>query len=186
VEDQPEMFSALTTPVKQGRLEKSNIRNQNKRTIYNIYNFFKDISEQPEHLNNTSLHKIQDITVKACGVHHSTVHKICNETSISSSDNKIYAYPRKTYKRKDSDTDMNDFDKEVLCRTVYEHYDEEYPTATKLRKIMEENIGFSGPWSSILRILRKVCFRYRQCNNGRKFLMEKRDLWQHKWNFLER
>jgi hypothetical protein len=37
------------------------------------------------------------------------------------------------------------FDKDVLCQTVYEFYDKgKYPTASKLRKIMEEKIGFSG------------------------------------------
>jgi hypothetical protein len=68
---------------------------------------------------------------------------------------------------------MNDFDNVVLCRTVYEFYDKgEYPTASKLRKIMEEKIGFSGSQSSMLRLLRKMGFRYRRCNDGRKFLME--------------
>jgi hypothetical protein len=39
---------------------------------------------------------------------------------------------------------MNNFDKDVLCWTVYEFYDKgEYPTASKLWKIMEEKIGFS-------------------------------------------
>jgi hypothetical protein len=48
MEDQPDRSSAVTTPVKLGRLGKSDIRSQNKRTIYNVYKFFKNISEQPE------------------------------------------------------------------------------------------------------------------------------------------
>jgi hypothetical protein len=53
------------------------------------------------------------------------------------SDNQVLASPRKLYKRKHV-TDMNDFDKDVLCWTVYEFYDKgECPTASKLRKIME-------------------------------------------------
>jgi hypothetical protein len=40
---------------------------------------------------------------------------------------------------------MNDFDKDVLCPTVYDFYDKgEYPTAAKLGKIMEQKTGFSG------------------------------------------
>jgi hypothetical protein len=47
---------------------------------------------------------------------------------------------------------MIDFDKDVLCQTVYEFYDKgKYPTAAKLRKVVEEKTG-----SSILRILRKM------------------------------
>jgi hypothetical protein len=102
------------------------------------------------------------------------VQKVCNEAFNSLSDNQVFASPRKAYKRKYDVTDMNNFDKDVLCRTVYEFYDKgEYPTASKLRKIMEEKIRFSGSQSSILRLLRKMGFRYRSCNDRRKFLRER-------------
>jgi hypothetical protein len=122
MEDQPDRSSAVTTPVKLGRLGKSDIRSQNKRTIYNAYKFFKAICEQPEHFSNINVHKTQEITAKAYGVHHSTVQKVCNESFNSSSDNQVFASPRKSYKRKHDGTDMNDFDKDVLCRTLYEFY----------------------------------------------------------------
>jgi hypothetical protein len=54
--DQPETSSAITTPVKLDRLKKSAIRSQNKRTIYNVCKFFKDISVQPEHFSNRNVH----------------------------------------------------------------------------------------------------------------------------------
>jgi hypothetical protein len=43
---------------------------------------------------------------------------------------------------------------------VYEFYGKgEYPTAAKLRKIMEEKTGFSGSQSSVLRVvLREMGF----------------------------
>jgi hypothetical protein len=53
---QPETSSAVTTPVKLDRLRKPAIRSQHKRTIYNVYKFFKDISEQPEHFSNMNVH----------------------------------------------------------------------------------------------------------------------------------
>jgi hypothetical protein len=99
MEDQPDRSSAVTTPVKLGRLGKSDIRSQNKRTIYNVYKFFKDISEEPEHFSNINVHKTQEITAKACGVHRSTVQKVCNEAFNSSSDNQVFASPRKPYKK---------------------------------------------------------------------------------------
>jgi hypothetical protein len=43
MQDQPE--TSLAVPVKLGRLRKYDIRSQNKRTIYNVYKLFKDISE---------------------------------------------------------------------------------------------------------------------------------------------
>jgi hypothetical protein len=37
-------------------LRKSAIESYNKGTIYNMYNFFKDISEWPEHFSNINVH----------------------------------------------------------------------------------------------------------------------------------
>jgi hypothetical protein len=51
MDDQLEMSSAVTSSMKLDILRKSTIRSQNKRTMYNVYNFFKDISEQPEHFS---------------------------------------------------------------------------------------------------------------------------------------
>jgi hypothetical protein len=56
MEDQPEMSLAVTTPVNLDRLGKSAIRSQNKRTIYYVYKFFKDISEQSEHFSDINVH----------------------------------------------------------------------------------------------------------------------------------
>jgi transposase len=185
MEDQPDRSSAVTTPVKVGRLGISDIRSQNKRTVYNVYKFFKDISEQPEHFSNINVHKTQEIAAKTCGVHRSTMQKVCNESFNSLSDNQVFASPRKSYKKKNDVTDMNNFDKDVLCQTVYEfYYMGKYPTASKLRKIVEEKIGFSGSQSLILRLLRKMGFRYRKCNYGRKFLMERRDIVLARMEFL--
>jgi hypothetical protein len=52
MEDQSEMSSVVTAPVKWCILWKSDTINQNKWTIYNVYKFFKDIFEQPEHFGN--------------------------------------------------------------------------------------------------------------------------------------
>jgi hypothetical protein len=79
-----------------GRLKKSGIKSHNKQTIYNVYEFFKDICEQPGCCNNIDVHKTQEITAEACGVHHSTVQKICSEAFIYSLDNIVFVSPRKT------------------------------------------------------------------------------------------
>jgi hypothetical protein len=87
-----------------------------------VYKFFKDICEQPKYFS-INVHKTQEITARACGIHRRTVQKVCNQSFNSSSDNQVFTSPRKSYKRKHDVTDMNDFDKDVLCRTVYEIYD---------------------------------------------------------------
>jgi hypothetical protein len=55
MEDQPQKSSTVTKPVKLSRLRKSAIRSQNKRPIYNVFKFFKDIFEQPVHFSNTNV-----------------------------------------------------------------------------------------------------------------------------------
>jgi hypothetical protein len=78
------------------------------------------------------------------------VQKVCNESFNYSSDNQVFSSPRKSYKRKHDITDMNDFDKDVLCRTVYEFYDRgDYPTASKLRNYGGENRVF---WITVFNI----------------------------------
>jgi hypothetical protein len=121
-EDTPKISAVVTTPMKLDRLQKSDIRSQNKRTVYNVHKFFKDIYEQPAHFSDINVHKTQ-ITVKACDVHCSAVQKVCSEAFISSSDSQVFASPRKACKRKRGVTDMNSFDKDVLWWTVCEFYD---------------------------------------------------------------
>jgi hypothetical protein len=62
------------------------------------------------------------ITPKACGVHCSIMEKVCSE-AFNLSDSQVFAFSRKAYKRKHDVTDMNNYDKDVLCWTVYEFYD---------------------------------------------------------------
>jgi hypothetical protein len=72
------------------------------------------------------------------------VQNVCNEAFSSLSDSQVFASPRKACKRKHV-TDMNDFEKDVLCQTVCEFYDKgKYPTASKLRTVMEEKISTEG------------------------------------------
>lgn len=55
MEDQSETSSGLTKPAKLERFGRSDIRSQNKRIIYNVYKFFKDMSEQPKHFSNINV-----------------------------------------------------------------------------------------------------------------------------------
>jgi hypothetical protein len=122
------MSSTVTTPVKLGRLGKSDIRRQNKRTTYNAYKFSK-IFLRNLNISDINVHKIQEITTKSCHVHCRTVHKVCSEAFNFSLDNQIFAFPRKGHKRKHDVTNANDFNKDVLYQTVYKFCKKgEYPT----------------------------------------------------------
>lgn len=51
-----------------------------------------------------------------------------------------------------------------------------YPTAEKLVTEMENIIDFEGSSRSMYRILKDIGFKYKKCNDGRKFLMERSDI----------
>jgi hypothetical protein len=94
-------FSACSEiPAKRGRSGKSNIQRQNKRIIYNVYTFFKNLSENPEEAESINFHKAQELTAKACGVHRRTVQRVCSEAFNSASDTEIFATSVEEYKRK--------------------------------------------------------------------------------------
>jgi hypothetical protein len=104
--------------MKLGRFGKSDITSQNKRTIYNVYKFFRVFSEQPEHFSNINIHRTQEITVKACEVHCSTVQNVCNEGFNFLLDSQLFASSGKAYIREHDDADLNGFDKDVPCQYI--------------------------------------------------------------------
>lgn len=63
-----------------------------------------------------------------------TVQRIKRTLSSAGSDNEEkFETPRKHYKRKSVHTQLDDFDKEVVRKTVFDYYDRgEFPTAKKL------------------------------------------------------
>ena len=80
--------------------------------------------------------------------------------------------PNKNRNRKKPITDLDDFAKDVLRRTVLDMYIAgEFPTAHKVTNKMKEAVGFRGSSRSMLRILKSIGFKYAKCNDGRKFLM---------------
>jgi hypothetical protein len=83
-----EISSAVVTPVKWRRFGKADMGDQNKQSIYNIYNLLKDIFEQPHHVANINFHRTQGITAKMCDVHHIMVQRICSEAFSSLPDSK--------------------------------------------------------------------------------------------------
>lgn len=82
------------------RSGKSNIHKQNKRIIYSVYTFFKNLSENPQEAENINFHKAQELTAKACGIHRRTVQRVCSEAFNSTSDAEIFASSVEEYTRK--------------------------------------------------------------------------------------
>lgn len=96
-----------------------------------------------------------------------------------------FTSPRKTFKRIKFATDIDDFDQEVVRRTVHEYYDKgEFPTSLKILSKFQEKTDYKGSKTSMWRILKSLKFRYKKCNDGRRFLMERNDIVAMRVRFL--
>lgn len=171
------------------------MRRQSKNVIYNVYNYFKSL-ENCEEKVNVLFRGTQNVVAKACGVSLSTVQRICQEAQQSAPDDvevqapapgPSFNSPRKNLIRVKPVTELDDFEKDVIRRSVQEFYDRgEYPTLKKLRDILKEKINYKGGITSLHKILRKLDFRYRKCNDGRRFLMERKDIVTARVAFLRK
>ena len=95
--------------------------------------------------------------------------------------------PRKNYKRVKFMTNLDDFDNEVVRRTVYSFYDNgQFLTSAKILVALREKIEYPGSKSSVKTILHNLNFKYRKCNDGRKFLLERNDIVACRVKFLRK
>lgn len=167
------------------------IQAQTKRIIFNVYSYFKKLSKdssQPEVAKYFI--QAQKKTSEACGISVSTIKRITSEGSKAPTDSETgpcFTSPRKTYKRIKYATDISDFAKDVLRRTVLEFYDRgEFPTSLKILSKFQEKTGYKGSQTSLQKILKSLNFKFRKCIDGRRFIMEENDIVLMRVQFLSK
>jgi hypothetical protein len=114
----------------------SDTRRQTKKVIFNVYKFIKDLSKQDVILPSMFARSLK-VTAEACGLSERTVRRICKEgkDSVTFEDavqvqGPTFKSPRKTYRRSKPLTELDDFDADIVRRTIHEFYDRgEYSTA---------------------------------------------------------
>lgn len=157
------------------------LHKQARELIYKVNAYFKKEASAVEDNGGPacSVVKCAKQTAEACGVGVRSVQRIVNEGKLSgnAAGIPVFSSPGKKRQKEKPITGLDEFDLCVLRRKVLEFYDRgEFPTAKKLVCEMKESIGFIGSETSMLRILRSLGFKYRKCNDGRKFLMERSDI----------
>lgn len=170
------------------------IRKQSKVLIYHVYKYFKELVEsKPNTTIKELFQQTQKATSDACGVSRSTVQKICAEADrtlvvdLEGQSIPSFESPKKSSPHTKPITDLDDFDMNIVRRTVQDFYDRgEYPTLQKLKPLLDESIGFSGCIVSLGKILKKLGFKYRKSDDGRKFLMERNDIVALRMIFLRK
>jgi len=131
------------------------------------------------------------MTAEACGVSLACVKRVYAEgKKLSVGENRLAAEPssfkspRKTYKRAKPMTNLDD---EVVRRTIHSFYDNgQYPTSAKILATLHEKINYSGSQWSVRHILRSLNFKYKKCNDGRKFVMERNGIVCSRVKFLRK
>jgi len=119
----------------------SDTRSESKKIIFSVYNFIKDLSEQNEIVPSMFAQRLK-VTAEACGLSERTVRRICKEGKDNlDPEQQVASFksPRKTYKRAKPLTELDDFDTDIVRRTVNEFYNRgEYPTALTVNGSKEE------------------------------------------------
>lgn len=168
------------------------LHRQAREIVFKVYNYFKNINEQNSaghHGAGRNVANAQETTAEACGVSLRTVQRIVSEgkKSFNVSGTATFRSPGKHPRREKTVSELDDFNKSVLRRTVLDMYREgEFPTAKKLVKKMNEAVGFEGSETSMLRIMKGIGFTYKKCNDGRKMLMERTDIVAARTQFLRK
>ena len=159
------------------------IHSQTKKVIFHVYNYFKTMAtdkSKPE--LSDFFRQTREVTAKACGVGLACVKKVCAEAkkehdAAGPSTNIAFKSPRKNYKRAKLMTNLDDFDNEVVRRTVHSFNDKgQFPTSAKILATLREKIEYPGSKSSVKTILHNLNFKYKKCNDGCRFLMERNDI----------
>lgn len=172
-----------------GRSGKKDFTKQSKIIIGNVYKLFKNLADDPQARDNLNFSQVLKLTSKACGVSEKSIQRIKKKLIVADENEEevVFDTPRKTYKREKKCTEMDDFNKEVVRKAVLVYYQRgEFPTLRKIKADLMEKINYSGSLVSVLRLLKSLGFRYRKCNDGRKFLMERQDIAASRAIFLRK
>lgn len=181
--DEPETSSSASTSGKRvsrmSGLSGKDLGSQSKSIVANVYKFMKNLSNE-QYRNTIDFKKTQRLVSEMTGISYSSVQR-CVKASKTSS----FSPPRKKYKRDKGKTELSDFEKDVVRRTIFEFYDNgEFPTCKKILLKLKEKINYEGSESSVLRILHILGFRFSQGNNGKKLLIEQEEIAIQRVKFL--
>lgn len=164
------------------------IHSQTREVVSNVYRFMKEEADQKS--VTIPLPKARQRTAAATGVSERVVSKINNELKnlVTSEENETsFLTPNKNRKPIKPVTFLDDFDKCVLRRLIYNFHivERRLPTVKLLKEALHEKIDFKGSETSLRRILKEVGFTWRRTTNDRKALIEKPDIREKRISYLK-
>ena len=166
----------------------SPLHSREKKLVYDVYKYFLEEKANRGPIIDPS--KAIERTAKATKLSTKTISRVCSQLHSASMteaapEPPVFSSPKKKQRRAPV-TSIDDFDKQVVRRTVLRFYErKEIPTLQKINEELKENISFNGSIESLRRILKKIGFIYGKVNN-RKFLMERSDVANTRTRFLRK
>lgn len=159
------------------KIKNKKLNGQGRELVANVLKFMENEATHGDF--SVPVRKAQARTAAATGVSERMVRVIKQEASgIEKGEALSFTTPDKKRTRSKTVTNLDDFDQSVIRRTIHEFYAVEKcaPTVRKLKTKLEESIGFSGSYSSLLKILKQLGFKWAKTRNNRKVLVEKTDI----------
>lgn len=156
------------------------VHSQSREIVSNVYQFMK--KEARGNAVSVPLAKARLRTKIATGVSEREITRINSELRKlrTNEDNVLNSFstPNKNQKRKKPITGIDDFDKCVIRRLVYDFHTirKRLPTVKLLLQELRERIGFKGCERSLRIILKDIGFKWRKTENNRKILIETPDI----------
>lgn len=158
------------------------LHSQAREIIFNLHSFMKREAEQGPIL----LKQIQKRVAEAAGISTSTVKRIIKEKRTAPEAGPCFTTPRKTWSKKNKKSTVDDFDKTVIRRTVYEFHKThgQRPTLKALLPVLRDKIGFTGSSWVLRQVLKELKFKWRKSVDNRKILIEQHEIREHRVRFI--
>lgn len=154
------------------------LRSQSQEIVYNVFQYM--INEKAKGgPTKIDLNRVLERVAEATGV---SVRAVANIVKLGKKvDNKevsSFLTPGKKRPKLNTKINLDDFDKCLVRRTIYNFHktNHERPTILKLKRKLEEDANIKLSLSSLRRVVRKLGFRWKKTEDCRKILIERHDI----------
>lgn len=139
----------------------------------------------------TYLYQLQILErVAACTrVSLNSVRRIKKEAQeISNGQATVFSTPNKVRNERKTKTRLDDFDRDLLRRTIISYHATEkaVPTLNKIHNKFKEINNYQGSKESLRKEMQTMGFRWKKMDNNRKILMERPEIRRQRINFLRK
>lgn len=161
--------------------------------IASVYHFLREEYEFTKTYMepNSDLSHLRDITLRtaaATGVSTKTVQRILKEEKELPFTSSTFTSPMKKRRKRENKIEIDNFTADVVRSTIQNFHvvHKEIPTLPKIKKVLNEKIGFSGCLKTVRKLLLKLGYKWRKTENNRKVLTERHDIQMLRYKYLKK